>query len=281
MGTEILAATPIPGLGEGLGSMPRFRAEVGSFLGMAGALDARYVDGGFTGEEDGSGFIGGAELELRVGYGLDGVLGEAGDGLVFFALGYRGDTPSSNNFTDTQFAQQAGSLAAAIPSRSAFSARLRMPFLLIPGDLLLLSPLYLVSPQTYSALAVTAVNGGLIPWQLGWATRYGRFQFVLGREIGVTFYGAASDDSLLAPGSPGTPRVIRFKSTYLELPILEYRPYRAFDTTQSSEVLVQLYAGIDEPRGEQVIFPVGAPALKMDRVYCLGVRLLFDWRRYF
>ena len=38
-------------------------------------------------------------------------------------------------------------------------------------------------------MAVTAANGGLIPWQLGRATRFGRFQFVLGREIGATFYG--------------------------------------------------------------------------------------------
>ena len=57
------------------------------------------------------------------------------------------------------------------------------------------------------------------------ATRFGRFQFVLGREIGVTFYG---DESLLAPGEPGTLRIIAFKSTYVDLPILEYRPYRAF-----------------------------------------------------
>ena len=42
-------------------------------------------------------------------------------------------------------------------------------------------------------MAVTAANGGLIPWQLGWATRFGRFQFVLGREIGATFYGLGSE----------------------------------------------------------------------------------------
>ena len=281
MGVEVLAATPIPSLGEGLGSMPRFRAEVGPFIGMSGALDARYLDGGFTSEVESNGFIGGAEIALRVGYGLDGVLGEAGDGLTFFALGYRGDTASSNSFTDTQLAGQVGGLAAAIPSRSAFSARLRMPFYVIPGDLLLLAPLYFVKPQAYQDMAVTAVNGGLIPWQLGWATRFGRFQFVLGREIGVTFYGEQSDDSLLAPGEPGIPRIIKFKSTYFDLPILEYRPYHAFDTTQTAEVVVQLFGGIDDPHGAKVVFPVGSSGVAMDRVYYLGVRLLFDWRHYF
>ena len=282
LGVEILRLTPMPSLGEGLGEMPRFRAEVGPFIGVAGSLDLRYVDGGFTGLESGSGYMGGADLSFRVGLGLEGVLGEAGDGLVFLAVGYRGDAPSSNQFTDAAIAGGGGSLTAAIPGRTAFNARLRMPFYLIPGDLLLLSPLYFVSPKAYQKMAVTASNGGLIPWQLGWATRFGRFQFILGREIGVTFYGEHSDDSLLAPGDPpGVPRVVEFKSTYYDLPILEYRPFRAFDTTQSSEVLVQLYGGVDDPHGAHVVFPEGAPDIRFDRVYSIGVRLVFDWRRYF
>jgi hypothetical protein len=38
---------------------------------------------------------GGADQSLRLGYGLDGVIDEGGDGLVYFSVGYRGDTPSS------------------------------------------------------------------------------------------------------------------------------------------------------------------------------------------
>src|SRR4029077_13852633 len=131
-----------------------------------------------------------------------------------------------------------GKLTAAIPSRTGYSARIRMPFYLIPGDLVLAAPLYWLSERTYQNMAVTAANGGLIPWQLGWATRFGRFQFVLGREFGVALYGLQRNDTLLAPGVPaGTgPRVISFESTYFDFPILEYRPYRAFDITQSSEL---------------------------------------------
>ena len=282
LGVEIVRSTPVPGLGEGLGSLPRFQAEVGPFIGVAGSLELRYIEDGFTGLEDGSGMIGGADLSVRVGYGLEGVLGEAGDGLVFLALGYHGDTQSSNSFSTAPIAQQAGSLAAAIPGRTAWTMRLRMPFYLVPGDLLLLSPLYFVSPDGYESMAVTAANGGLLRWQLGWATRFGRFQFVLGREIGVTFYGEQSDDTLFAPGDPpGVPRILSYKSTYYDLPILEYRPYRAFDMTQTSEVIVQLFAGLDDPHGVKLLFPEGAPAVKFDRVYSLGVRVLFDWRRYF
>lgn len=283
MGVEVLLLTPVPSLDAGLGAMPRFRAEVGAFIGMAGALDVRHLDGGFTGFESGDGFVGRADLSLRLGYGIDGVLGEQGDGLVYFSVGYSGDTPSTNKFTEAAVAQEGDTFTTAIPGRTGYSARLRMPYYLIPGDLLLLSPLYLASPTSYQRMAVTAVNGGLIPWQLGWATRFGRFQFVLGREIGVTFYGLGSDDSLLAPGMPpGTgPRVIKYESTYLDLPILEYRPYRAFDTTQTSALILQLFGGVDIPDKERVVFPPGAPGVDLDPVYSIGVRLVFDWRRYF
>jgi hypothetical protein len=284
LGVEVLMLTPVPSLGEGLGAMPRFRAELGPFLGVAGALNVRAVDGGFTGLEDGSGLVGGADLSLRIGYGLDGVIGQSGDGLIYFSVGYGGDAPSTNKYTEAAPAQEGGTLTAAIPARTGFTARIRMPFYLIPGDLLLLSPLYLVSPKAYQAMAVTSVNGGLIPWQLGWATRFGRFQFVLGREIGLTFYGFGSEDlSLLAPGVPpgSEPRVVEFKSTYLEFPIIEYRPYRSFDTTQSSALVVKLFGAVDIPNKGQTVFPSNAPAAELDRVYSIGVRIAFDWRRYF
>ena len=283
LGVEIVLQTPIPSLDRGLGAMPRFRAEVGPFIGVAGGLDGRYLEGGYTGLESGNGYVAGADLSFRAGYGLEGVLGEGGDGLIFLAVGYRGDLPSTNKFTSSPSAEQGGTLAAAIPARSGFSTRVRMPFYLVPGDLLLLSPLYFIAPSAYENLAVTAVNGGLIPWQIGWATRFGRFQFVLGREVGAAFYGLGRTDTLLAPGVPpdAGPRVVSFKSTYLDFPVLEYRPYRAFDTTQTSEVRVQFFFGVDIPRGGDVVAPPGAPGVKMQRVYSVGARAVFDWRRYF
>ncbi|MGA8052773.1 MAG: hypothetical protein WCA12_02760 [Burkholderiales bacterium] len=74
---------------------------------------------------------------------------------------------------------------------------------------------------------------------------------VLGRELGATFYGYGFTNSLLAPSvTPGgDARVVDFKSTFFDLPILEYRPYGAFDTKQSSAVLIQLLAGADVPHG--------------------------------
>ena len=278
---EVLLPTPVPGLGPGLGAMPRSRSEVGPFVGLAGSADGRWVNGGF-GASAGSGIIAGVELAARVGLGLEGVMGDAGDGLVFFSLGLRGDFASTNSASDSVRANQAGSLAAATPSRAGVTARLRMPFYLIPGDLLFLAPLYLISPERYQGIAVTATNGGLIPWQSGLATGIGRFQFVLGRELGVTFYGLIGEDRVLAePATPGaSARVVDFKSIAFDLPIAEYRPYRSFGSNQSSSLIFQLFAGIDVPHSAKAVGPAGAPTPNLSTVYSFGIRLLFDWRYY-
>ena len=131
-------------------------------------------------------------------------------------------------------------------------------------------------------MAVTAGNGGLIPWQSGWSTAIGRFQFVLGRELGLVFYGNSGRDQLLVPGNaPGeTFRIVNFKSTTYDLPIFEYRPYRAFSTNQSSSVVFQLFAAADVPHGGMTVFPQGGPTPDLHTVWSLGLRLLFDWRYY-
>ena len=279
--SEVLGQTPIPGLGPGLGALPRFRSEIGAFFGLAGSIDGRWIDGGFT-PTDGNGFIGGVDLSARVGLGLDGVMRESGDGLAFLSVGVRGDTSSTNSVSGVTSSEAGGNLTSAIPSRTAVSTGLRMPFYLVPGDLLLLSPLYFFSPERYERIAVTAANGGLIPWQAGFSTGFGRFQFVLGRQLGVTFYGINGDDRVLAPSAtPGGPaRVVAYKSTAFDLPILEYRPYRSFSSNQSSALLFQIFAEYDVPHSAVVVSPTGAPGVQLTDVWSVGIRLVFDWRYY-
>lgn len=279
---EVLRATPVPGLGAGLGSVPRFRAELGPFIGLAGSIDGRWLDGGFEASQTTGGLTGGLEIALRAGVGLDGVIGESGDGLVFASVGLRGDAPSSNKFTKIDGGETGGSVTAAIPARSAIATRVRAPFFLLPGDLLALAPLYLVSPETYTSMAVSASNGGLIPWQSGWATRIGRFQFVAGRELGVTIYGIASRDRLFAPatGESDSLRLVDFSSLGFDLPVLEYRPYRSFAGNQSSTILFQVFAGVDVPTHGEVVSPEGAPEADLGVVWSAGLRMVFDWRYY-
>jgi hypothetical protein len=277
---EVLGQTPIPGLGAGLGTLPRFRSEVGPFMGLAGLIDGRWINGGFT-PTDGTGFIGGVDLSGRIGVGLNGVMRDSGDGLAFISLGLRGDTSSTNLVSNAALAKAGGDVASAISSRTAVTSRVRMPFYLVPGDLLLLAPLYFIDPQRYTAIAATAANGGLIPWQTGFATAFGRFQFVFGREIGVAIYGLAGKDRVVAPGFAGGPlRVVGYKSTSLDVPILEYRAYRSFSSNQSSAVLLQVFGGLDLPHSASVVSPPGAPNVELTHVWSVGIRLVFDWRYY-
>ena len=106
---------------------------------------------------------------------------------------------------------------------------------------------------------------------------------MLGRELGATFYGYGVENTVIASSATpgGDPRVVDLKSIFFDLPILEYRPYRAFDTRQSSAVLIQLFAGADIPQKTKVTWPPGAPAVKFDNIYSIGIRVIFDWRRYF
>jgi hypothetical protein len=277
----VLNPTPVPGLGPGLGAMPRTRSEVGGFIGLAGSFDARQMNGGFT-ASSGRGTVFGVELAVRAGLGLDGVMSDAGDGLVFASLGLRGDASSTNSIDSSAQVQQGGSITAAIPARTGLTLRLRMPFYLVPGDLLFLAPMYFVAPKQYEAMAVTAGNGGLIPWQSGMATGIGRFQFVLGRELGLTFYGLSGDDRVVAPGVPpgAAARVVDYKSVLFDMPIVEYRPYRSFASNQSSSLVFQLFAAADVPYSADVVSPAGAPGVDLRTVWSVGLRLVFDWRYY-
>jgi hypothetical protein len=283
---EVLVQTPVPGLATGLGELPRFRAELGPFIGVVPALRGATVNGGFGTEQTTVGGLGGIDVAIRLGVGLEGVLNESGDGLLFLDLGWRQDGAATMKFGDSPGLIEGGQITSAIPGRDAFILRFRMPFWLIPGDLLILAPiLALASPEALAHVGIQAVNGGLIPWQAGIATPIGRFQFILGREIGVTLYGRGDQkDALLIPGqgvNKDQTTLITFKSTQLDFPIVEYRPFRTFSLDQSSSLVIQLNVGVDIPYSETVILPDGAPVPELDAIWYVGLRFAFDWRYYF
>ena len=219
----IIEQTPVPALGPGSGELPRFHAELGPFVGVSAAARGATLAGGFGSTQTGASTTGGLEAAVRVGLGLEGVLNESGDGLVFAVVGLRQDAATLG--------------AATLPGRTALTVRLRVPLWLIPGDLLLATPvLAFSSPQTLQKMAVQAANGGLIPWQAGIATPIGRFQFVLGREVGLSFYRSRRDDPVLiqTPGvEPINATLVAIRSMQVELPILEYRPFRTFSLNQT------------------------------------------------
>jgi hypothetical protein len=190
-------------------------------------------------------------------------------------------------FDEEPALKQFGSILSAVPARDAYYIRFRMPFCLIPGDLLLVGPfLYLFSPATFEKMAVAAGNGGLIPWQTGIVTPIGRFQFVLGREIGICLYGTGrGPDSFLIPdvnNNPSDQVLVSMYSTQFDFPILEYRPMRTFSSRQSASLVFQINAGFDIPGKRSVSLPENFYDYPMVKTtWFIGLRLVFDWRYYF
>ncbi|WP_224490944.1 hypothetical protein [Robertkochia flava] len=279
----VLMSTPKPGLSEGLGQLNRFRTELGPFIGVSSSLETSSLDGGFGTDQNEAALIGTIEANLIFGLGLDGVMNQAGDGLTFFQVGWRQDSATTSQFTDPESTYQGSSITSTIPGRSAFNLRMRMPFWLIPGDLILVAPiLSWASPKTFQRMAVTAGNGGVIPWQSGISTPIGRFQFVLGREVGVTLYGRGRiRESLIIPTNNfSDPYLVTYRSTKWDFPFLEYQPTRIFSNTQSAILKLQFSVGVDVPSREQVLAPEAATDIELGNVWYLGIRTVFHWRRY-
>lgn len=283
---SIIHQTPIPGLAEGEGELPRFRAEVGPFLGVVPAARIGVLSGGFGPVQGASAATGGLELAVRLGLGLDGVLNESGDGLVFLDVGVRLDGASSTGLSEDPELRQFGAILATIPSRTGLTTRLRLPFYLLPLDLLFTAPFLLpTAPETYTSMAVSAANGGVIPWQAGWATPVGRFQVILGREIGAAFMGfAGRSDRVLLPLSTADEDLLALaslRSVHLEFPVVEYMPFRSFSADQSSSLVLQIFGGVDIPVKVSDVFPADVPAPEVRSVWQVGMRAAFRWRHYF
>jgi hypothetical protein len=266
----IVVQTPVPALSAGRGEFPRFRAELGTFVGLSAAFRSGALSRGFGATQADVNSSAGLESAVRFGIGLEGVLNESSDGLVFAEVGAREDRHASG--------------AAIVPGRGALTTRLRMPFWLIPGDLLLAGPVLAFTSRTaLTKMAVQAANGGLIPWQAGIATRFGRLQFVFGREVSASFYDNNSDHPFIIP-TPGVPPVnltlVALKSIQIEFPILEYRLFRTFSLNQSSGLMIQPYIGFDLPTSSSVVSPAGAPNPHLHTIITTGIRVVFDWRHY-
>jgi hypothetical protein len=266
----IVAQTPEPALGAGKGELPRFRSELGPFIGLASGVSAVALGGGFGSNQTDVAATGALDLSFRVGLGVEGVLNPSSDGLTFIDVGVRQDSSAYGG--------------SVVPARGAIVLRARAPFWLIPGDLILAAPvLAFAKPKTLQKMAVQAANGGLIPWQGVIATRVGRFQFVLGREVGISLYGYTSDQTFQIP-TPGIPPAnitqIHLRSVRVDFPILEYRPFRTFSQDQSSGLAFQFFTGFDQPNSASVEEPVAAPKPGLHTIVTGGLRVVFDWRRY-
>lgn len=157
-----------------------------------------------------------------------------------------------------------------------------MPYYILPYDLLITAPILLWADlKAYTSMAVTAGNGGLIPWQVGIASSFGRFQFILGRDIGVSLYGGGTNqDAIIVPTGDIT-NFLTYKSVQLDFPVLEYRPFRTFSLDQSSSLCSKLSFGVDLPFDEEIILPESGVLPELKAVWNVGLTMELDWRYYF
>ena len=284
---EVLATTPIPFRGPGAASLPRFRAEIGSFLGVVSGFSVASADGGFV-EGNNGGILGGLDVGVRLGLGLDALLGDGGDGLLYLQGGVAMQSRSSGNCepycSSDPLVQQ---FVPGVPARTGLSLRLRMPYWLIPGDLVLATPLLLFTdPKLLEKMAITAADGGLVPWQTKLATPFGRVQFVLGREVGVQLFGRiAGKDAFLAinpEGPNGQPVLtpVALRSIEWDFPVVEVRPFREYGTRYAFAGFLQIGFGLDRPLDAETLIP-GQAVPKFKTRYFGYLRIYFDGRRYF
>jgi hypothetical protein len=281
---SVLREAPIPYRGPGYASLPRFRAEIGSFLGLASGISGTGAGGGFTSSGSG-GVQGQLDLGVRIGVGLDGVLGDSGDGLIFLQAGVLGQSKSTGTCDPCPSDPVVQQFAPGVPARAGYQFRLRVPFWLIPGDLLLAAPvLALTSKDTLQKMGITAADGGLIPWQAGLQTPIGRVQIMAGREVSATLFGFGTKDAFVGVFDTPDGRIfapVAVKSVQWDFPLLEIRPFREYGARYTYATLVQIGAGFDKPVDAEVVGrpDLGQPPLKTR--YFGFLRIFFDGRRYF
>ena len=201
----ILLETAKPGRKPPEGAMPRFRSEIGPFLGLAAGLAGGGASSGFESTDSPSRGAGTMDIAARVGVGLEALLGDAGDGQIFLQAGVLQELGTKDACVDPcSGGGVVANIALRTPARVAIATRIRMPFWLIPGDLIVAAPILgFLAPKTYANMAMVAASGGVIPWQTGLSTFLGRVQFILGREVGVSFFGYSGGEDQLFVATPG------------------------------------------------------------------------------
>ncbi len=281
----VVLATPIPFRGEGYAALPRFRAEIGPFIGIASGVSGAGAGGGFTEGSEG-GTQSSLDIGVRLGVGLDALLGDAGDGLMFLQVSTLNQAKASGSCQpDCPSDPVLQQFVPGVPARSGVQFRLRLPYWLVPGDLILAAPvLAFTSPRTLEKMGIVAADGGLIPWQTKLATPVGPIQFVVGREVAATLFGYDTKDAYLA--SFDTPEGRRFepiavKSIQWEFPVVEYHPFREYGTRYAFATIVQIGAGFDRPIEVENVLRPEQPTPPVKTRYFGFIRLFFDGRRYF
>ena len=95
-----------------------------------------------SGSAAGTSGTGSVGAGLRLGFGAEGLTGSIGTGIAFLEAGFVAETAQENQCGDAPGCATVGTAALfpRVPARTGLDLGLRMPFWLIPGDMLILGP---------------------------------------------------------------------------------------------------------------------------------------------
>jgi hypothetical protein len=281
--TMVLMSSPLPAGGKDEIHPPRARADMGPFVGAISGYTLGVALGGYDSWAN-SRLRSQFEIGARLGYGLEGLLTRSMDGQMWFQGEFVADPVQLDmGCTTCPGGQRREPAAPRVGSRSALKLSMRMPFYVVPFDLIVLAPvLMLTSPQAAQSVVFAAAAGGLLPFERKFETDIGTFQFMAGREIGITLWGYTGhvNQFIQTPtANPDTWRLVEYKSIELDFPVFEYIPPRVFATTLSLAAEFQL--------GFNVEFPQGGAYVADGQPFGLGpswnvyLRFRLDARKYF
>src|SRR5215813_13875 len=282
IGIDMIKATPVPSRGKDDVHLPHFRQEIGPFIGFAAGVLGGGSAWGYRAPNGSPRGYAEGEIAFRFGVGLEALTGASGAGLAFLQVGVAFQTAQQDNCAVGGCGSDpiANSGVPRVSARDGLALRARIPFWLIPGDLLILGPfLVLFDTQTLKHMAIQAGSGGLIPWQRTFNSPIGAFQFIAGREIGVGLYGYLKH-GIQNIGYDGVALYgYSYRSAVLDFPLVEYRPFRTFATNQALTLALQFGLGVDIPNNGHRL-DNAAPTPDLGAAFIFYLRVAFDARYY-
>jgi hypothetical protein len=278
----VLKKSPVPSGGPDSIHPPRARADIGPFAGVVSGITFGPAFGGY---DTTGGYRWRSEMEVgaRFGYGLEGVLTTNMDGQIWAQASFVNDPAQLDaSCPGCPGGPRRNTALPRVPARTGLKLIFRAPYYVVPFDLLILGPvLLLASPTAAQDVVFTAASGGLWTLQRPISTGIGTFQFMAGREFGITLWG---QEQWIAPptGTPPASDLVEYKSIELDFPVWEYTPPRAFATTLSLAAEIQLGFSVELPNSEVLPLQGNAPyPINLGPSWYVYLRLRLDARKYF
>jgi hypothetical protein len=140
----------------------------------------------------------------------------------------------------------------------------------------------LTSPEAAQSVVFASAAGGLLPIERKFETDIGTFQFMAGREVGLTLWGyTGHTNQFIVTPTPNRDdlRAVNYKSIELDFPVFEYIPPRVFATTLSLAAEFQLGFNVEFPQNPT--FENGGAPYSLGPSWNIYLRFRLDARKYF